>query len=267
MLSKQIAVAAVIAALQRAAAQDTWTTDQLSGRVNPQLIGDSCHPRATWTLGGSDTIPPCVSEQLVAMSCESMTRALGARENPARMNAYRDCLFGKGSSYEADLFGCLKCKAKHQMHSSAEDAFWKKYLKQEIAHFKGASPLRDSLWDMVVAAVPWHQYPRHDEGQKQAERNFTIQEYYPDAPKSQHVGEFTLEGIAYPKLTRRTLGARNDSALGVRINAVFHLEDGGVVSVWLGKEQPVPVPADLGALFSGLNFTEPTTPVKSGQGQ
>lgn len=205
--------------------QGTCTTDQIAVRVgSPGVIGGSCHPRGIWTLGSSETIPPCISVQMISSACEDLTGALTAKDQPDKMNDYRACLFGDGSSYEQDTYGCLVCKLKHQIHSTGENTFWKAHWKTGIAAFKNANPLNNSLWDVVIEPIDWRSYP--SDSKEERDREFAVNEYYPNAPV-QNIGNMTpraLRARAEPATDGHirdigvTFHVRENSTIGISVN-------------------------------------------------
>ncbi|KYK58980.1 hypothetical protein DCS_00107 [Drechmeria coniospora] len=152
-----------------ASAQETWTMQRISYRIPAELVGDTCHPDGTYSLGvAGRPIPPCIAKQIISTKCEQISGFLDDKENKVKALVYQNCLFGEGSSYEKDMAGCLRCKLDSGVYSKDEHDFWSAAQREAVAEFKqnmtGGSKEEvtkhpDSFWGSVLGQIHWERYP------------------------------------------------------------------------------------------------------------
>lgn len=197
MLSKntRVAVVGIIAALGSAFAQQAAPATEVQQLPVSfqELANKKCHPDGTYKLEDENSvIPPCIAEQLIFTECEGRAgfiNAEGVRLPPGsqNMDIYRQCLLGKGSTLEADRDGCLACKKSNEILSGEEADFWKT-IYSEAASKLGESNDTKTLPELhEELRLQRTEFPQP----LQENKNVTVplEEYYPDPPKPQRVGE------------------------------------------------------------------------------
>ncbi|KAM3517766.1 hypothetical protein MY4038_010252 [Beauveria bassiana] len=219
MLVKSAVLAAALAALdvvsasviQRQVLKDENVGNRIQGEAK---IGDKCHPPGTYELGGSEIIPPCLSEQAIALKCEKVTH-LASDPSEKDRRAYKECLTGRGSSYFRDVQGCLSCKKSHGYLS--EDQFnWysKRWAEGQQAFIKDDVP-KTNVWDGYVQAAiggskcqhsnetlsGWACWDKLPKGPGETNKTVPIEQYYTDRLETQNIGSFDLDGKKYPEST------------------------------------------------------------------
>ncbi|KAL3956572.1 hypothetical protein ACCO45_009418 [Purpureocillium lilacinum] len=128
-------------------------------------------------------IPPCVSEQILTSQCEGVSGVMNPGSGKENQAAYKDCLFGKGSTFENDQQGCLECKKAHN------------HLTPEQSAPEGL------VWDSTQKYINWDEYNRLPSPQEKdtSKKNSPVEEYYVSKPEGpQNIGAFTFNGTKYP---------------------------------------------------------------------
>ncbi|ODA76946.1 hypothetical protein RJ55_07462 [Drechmeria coniospora] len=190
MSSHVTILAGIVAAFGTLAAAESFTGRSLAYRLPNSVLGDACHPNpdASLTLGDISIIPACFAEQRISEKCELDTGALADLSNAAKMNAYRDCLFGAGSTYQNDRNACLTCKVENGIHTAAQDQFWINIYKKSDAMFQSANPLNKGLWQMTLALIgDWSTYPQPNAKPKAGYRASQARSH-----ELQNVGSYSL---------------------------------------------------------------------------
>lgn len=194
-------------------------SEAIQGRLQGGArLGDQCHPIGTYTLGGGELIPPCIAEQAIALKCEALTapgRAGANGTSPEQRAAYKSCLSGQGASYFQDVKGCLACKQSHGFLSDQQAKFLTDRYTEAEADFSRAANSSQTVWDIVSGRIGGHRcldrttgreindwpcYNQLDQPSGIAAKNTTAKEYYVNAPASQNIGQFTLNGTQYPEV-------------------------------------------------------------------
>lgn len=195
-------------------------SQDIQNRLQGQArIGDVCYPIGTYTLGGSELVPPCVAEQAISLKCEALTAPGRTGTNgtsPEQWNAYKNCLSGQEATYFQDVKGCLACKQTHGYLSSQQAEFFTDRYNEAEADFANATDPSQTVWGLVTARIgryscvnktsnapmnDWSCYNQLDQPSGIATKNQTAKAYYKNAPKSQNIGQFTLNGKQYPEIT------------------------------------------------------------------
>ncbi|ODA75999.1 hypothetical protein RJ55_08281 [Drechmeria coniospora] len=190
MLSHATVLAGIVAAFGTLSAAESFTGRSLAHRMPNSKMGDACHPDpdASLTLGGSSIIPACFAEQKISDKCERDTGALADLNNASKMNAYRDCLFGAGSTYRKDREACLTCKVENKIHTAAQDQFWMDIYKKSDAMFQSANPLNKGHWEITLGFIgDWSTYPKPN---AQPKAGYCASKGRSSAP--QNVGSYSL---------------------------------------------------------------------------
>ncbi|KID72714.1 uncharacterized protein G6M90_00g092740 [Metarhizium brunneum] len=227
MLVNTAALAGVLALVECASAsalkkrqvlKDENVAARLAGGAN---IGDQCHPPGTYSLGGDKVVPPCLSEQAIALKCEIVTQLKKNTTSEANLKAYGSCLKDQGSSYFKDVNGCLACKAAHNHMSQAQFEWYSQAWADGQKAFLNDAVPKATAWEYVLGAINnttcqkngtnekltawdcWNQLPA---GTGVATKNLTIEEYYKDRPKTQNIGSFEFGGKSFPESSSVELG-------------------------------------------------------------
>ncbi|ODA76819.1 hypothetical protein RJ55_07335 [Drechmeria coniospora] len=123
---------------------------------------------------------------MISKTCEDISGFFDAKDDDAKALAYKNCLTGPGSTYQADMGGCLSCKRFNAYLSPGQNTFWVEAQKKAWEAFKQDKLPTDSYWQYSLRFLPWDQYPNDPKGFKAS--NTSIEHYYPFAPESQSIG-------------------------------------------------------------------------------
>ncbi|KAM3425854.1 hypothetical protein NHJ13734_009869 [Beauveria thailandica] len=200
-MSRTLLVAVMAsAALQSVGAQPlgNFTTGDYIGRIegNVHKVGDSCHPLGTYRLGDSSLIvPPCIAEQAITSWCEKAT-GVGGDQTPDMMKAYRDCLFGQGSTLLSDQSGCLDCKVANKFLTEEQANFFRGGFEKGNDAFKNTPSAPSPLWNTVQKYLDWAAYDKLPKLHDSARNNtkVPVEEYFKNAVTPQSFGQYALDG-------------------------------------------------------------------------
>ncbi|EXU94678.1 hypothetical protein X797_012243 [Metarhizium robertsii] len=256
-------------AIKRQVLKDENVGNRIQGEAK---IGDKCHPPGTYELGGSKIIPPCLSEQAIALKCEKVTH-LASDPSEKNRRAYGECLAGRGSSYFRDVQGCLSCKKSHG-HLSEKQYDWysKRWAEGREAFIKDDVP-KTNVWDGYVQAAiggskcqhgnetlyGWACWDKLPKGPGETDETVPIEEYYTDRLETQNIGSFDLDGKKYPESTTMEVELKEftfeiTGHLGYYSSA--KLED-GTLTVEGHAELKVQTVTEYREIKSICNFTTP----------
>ncbi|RCI10176.1 hypothetical protein L249_8641 [Ophiocordyceps polyrhachis-furcata BCC 54312] len=207
MLNKLFAVSAVAASLQGVSAF-TRTTGQIANRIGQSWVaGDACHPHGTWTIPSSDTIPPCLSEQLIAWQCHELY--LGINQT-----SYTNCM-SKGSWLQ-DGNGCIDCKHQQGVFD-APRANWWKGLQREALELMKKAPLIGSTWDLIQILMRQTPAPPEPASRPEYKKTLNVEDYYQNKPSVQGIGQVDDQTKTNPEvpIPRTQVRKRGEAAAAV----------------------------------------------------
>ncbi|EFZ03401.1 hypothetical protein X797_009327 [Metarhizium robertsii] len=280
MLVNTVALAGVLALLDCASAsalkkrqvlKDENVAARLAGGAK---VGDQCHPPGTYSLGGEKAIPPCLSEQAIALKCEIVTQVKKNTTSEANWKAYGSCLRDQSSSYFQDVNGCLACKAAHNHMSQQQFEWYTQAWAQGQKAFLNDTVPKATAWEYVQGAINgttcqqngtnatisgwacWNQLPA---GTGIATKNLTIDEYYKDRPKTQNIGSFEFGGKSFPESSSVELGLlvpTFEIKADVGYFSSVKLENGKITSE-LNATAKVEILTQYQEITSIFNFTKP----------
>lgn len=204
MLKEIAVIAGAFAALQGVSAgpmnAKRANVNEIAHRLpDKKVVGDACHPLGEYTLGGNQLIPPCVSEQILTSQCEGVSGVMNPGSGKENQAAYKDCLFGKGSTFENDQQGCLECKKAHNHLTPEQVEFMQSRVKKGNEAFKSAP--EGLVWDSTQKYINWDEYNRLPSPQEKdtSKKNSPVEEYCVSKPEGpQNIGAFTFNGTKYP---------------------------------------------------------------------
>ncbi|ODA83245.1 hypothetical protein RJ55_01757 [Drechmeria coniospora] len=189
-----IAAAVALCALQTASAQsDPITMQDISNRIWSQLVGNQCHPFGNYALDRDMNLPPCIAEQVIALSCERMTQALEPNAPEANRNAYKDCLLNEPSTFLRDQRNCLLCKGLTKTHSPEQNEYYRTAFRKATEKFSASTPT-GSLWSMTEIDKDSNAYRELPVTKPIKVSNETMAEFFRDLAGPSKLGSFRLEG-------------------------------------------------------------------------
>ncbi|KID89636.1 hypothetical protein MGU_03683 [Metarhizium guizhouense ARSEF 977] len=280
MLVNTAALAGVLALLECASASALKKRQVLkdenvaAGLAGGAKVGDQCHPPGTYSLGGEKAIPPCLSEQAIALKCEIVTQVKKNTTSEANWKAYGSCIKDQSSSYFQDVNGCLACKAAHNHISQQQFEWYTQAWAQGQKAFLNDTVPKATAWQYVQGAIDgttcqqngtnatisgwacWNQLPA---GTGIATKNMTIDEYYKDRPKTQNIGSFEFGGKSFPESSSVELGLlvpTFEIKADVGYFSSVKLENGKITSE-LNATAKVEILTQYQEITSIFNFTKP----------